>query len=203
MKVAIIVLFCLVSSVITFKPISFESPSPITISVASACDEFHGDFNCTCTQSVFNPCCPWWEPEKCPPPVSQQKKDVAKQKADWFDSAAYNLAVITGALAFGLPESAIALGVSASTAGIAKQMAEDQKQIVKDPFDPAYYEIYDPAWPSAEDLGLSYSDNGHLNNMVWYTQAMAQMADMIYVTGNRVTSCQLRAPDASPINSRG
>jgi hypothetical protein len=173
-----------------------ESPViEVSISSAQACDEFHGDNNCTCQQSVFNPCCPWWQPWKCPSPVPQNKKDVAQAKADWFDSASYSLAVITGALAFGLPESIIAMGVAGSTAAIAKQLAEDQRKIIRNIQDADYWQAYDPPWQSAESLGLSYTENYWVNQMVGDTQGVAQMADMISVESAKALACDMNGAD--------
>jgi hypothetical protein len=186
MKPVIIVLFFLVSSVISFKPPTLESPSVVTVTVAQACGGW------------WDPCCPWWEPWKCPAPVPQNKKDVAQNKADYYDSAAYSLGVITAAMALGLPESAIAFGIAGSTGLIAKQLAEDQRRIIRNIQDADYWVGYDPPWQSAESLGLSYTENYWVNQMVGDTQGVAQMADMISVESAKALACEQAGADCGP-----
>ena len=45
------------------KPPTLESPSLVTITVAQSVRRISRDYNCTCQQSIINPCCPWWQPE--------------------------------------------------------------------------------------------------------------------------------------------
>jgi hypothetical protein len=183
----------LFTSVISFKPMSFESPSPVTITTAQACDEFHGDNNCTCQQSIFSPCCPWWEPSKCPPPIKQAIKEAAYRASDWLYDAGFVLGSIATPTCIGAAVGGgLACAASLPTSALAFALSRSADKIVRDPFDPDYYQVYDAPWPSIDsfDPPLIYTDNGYLNNMLWYAQAIEQMADMAYVSANRVTTCQ-------------
>lgn len=182
---AVLVCFALTGEP-TIAPILFSDPS---ISTAAACDEFHGDFNCTCQQSLFNPCCPWWQPEKCPPPINRHKKDVAKASADYFENAETFFAVVA------LPTCAAGLILPCVTAGAvgfyANRLALEQHKIVSDPFDPDYMWPYELTIPSAESLGMAYTDVHELNVLIYITTIIAGYGDFIYNTSNRVSSCQL------------
>lgn len=179
--------------VMSVSPAPVELPPLLAVSIANACDEFHGDNNCTCQQSIFNPCCPWWEPSKCPPPIKKAIKDAAERASNWLFDAGFVLAAIAAPTCVGAAVGGgLACAASLPTSGFAFAMSRSADKIVRDPFDPDYYQVYDAPWPSIDsfDPPLIYTDNGHMNNMLWYAQAVAQMADMAYVSGNRVTSCQ-------------
>ncbi len=193
MKTIIFFILSLAFAGLSFKPITFESPSPVRISIAQACNEFQGDDDCSCQQSIFNPCCPWWEPSKCPPPIKQAIKEAANRASDWLFDAGYVLAAIATPTCVGAAVGGgLACAASLPTSGFAFAMSRSADKIVKDPFDPAYREVYYPPWPEVDsfDPPLIPTDNGHMENMRWYVQAIEMMADMAYVSANRVTSCQ-------------
>jgi hypothetical protein len=204
MKSAIIVLFFLVSSVTSFKPPTLESPSLVTITVAQACDEFHGDYNCTCQQSIINPCCPWWQPWKCPPAAKARVKAAAAQGSDYLSNAkgflgaaevstcgAGILAGITGNLG-----AAMAMGVPCigSMAGsfAAGQFKDLFDQVNRDPWDNLWWQDYEGmGLPSLESVGIVGGYSGW-----WWTDRLIDdalwgvyYADFIYVTANRLSTC--------------
>lgn len=180
----------LIFSVLSFKPVTFESPSPVVVNIAAAyCDEFHG-IPCTdCRESVFNPCCPWWQPEKCPDPIKKAKKDAARGLQFYY---AGNVAFLTS---LGIGAGVVAGPIGAAGPGIAAAVATYKAwswgTVVSDPPDDQYQIPYDGrSWPSIEELGLWYTDYDSLNNLVWVAQAIVFYADFVYVSANRVTSCQ-------------
>lgn len=162
----------------------------VSISSASACDEYHGDFNCTCTQSVFNPCCPWWEPEKCPPAVKQKQKDAARRLQFYYmGNVAFLSSLAIGAGVVAGPIGAAGPGIAAA---VASYKAWSWGTVVSDPWDERYQEAYGGMeWPSPDMFGLWYTNYESLNNLVWVTQALVYYADFVYVSANRTTSCQL------------
>lgn len=155
-------------------------------------------------EAVPNPCCggidtgpcTWWTPEGCaaptpPPVVPDAKKQLAKAKRDYYDSAAYGFNLIMGGTCPWLPYTKWVCGSATFMWANALQFSKDQQKIVTDPWDPDYWQPYDAPWPSAESLGLWYTDSGTLNNLLWYSQAIAQAADFIYVSANRASSCAM------------
>jgi hypothetical protein len=185
-----------------------ESPLlEVSISSAIACDEFHGDNNCTCQESVFNPCCPWWKDKsewdascfpdgKVPPKpaIRQAKKDAARKLQFYY---AGNVAFLTS---LGIGAGVVAGPIGAAGPGIGAAVATYKAwswgTVVSDPWDENFQQPYDGgAWPSPEELGLWYTNYDSLNNLVWTAQTLVFYADFVYVSANRATSCEMAGVD--------
>jgi len=174
------------------------------VSIAQACDEFHGDFNCTCAQSIFNPCCPWWEPSRCPPALRQRAKDAAQAGSNYLSEAsgglgAFELATcgttivaaatanLAAAAAFGVP----CLG------GMSGRYAADRfkaifDRAVTDPPDYNYWSDYEGgSWPTLADIGVDgYTGWWWVDNLIGDVQGAEFYSDFAYVSNNRLTTCQ-------------
>lgn len=201
-NILVLVLSLAVFSVLaepTIMPIVFNNPG---MSIASACDEFHGDANCQCWESVFNPCCPWWEPEKCPPPINQHKKAVAKAAGDYFTNAE------TFFIVFGIPTCAAALIVPCATAGAlafyANRLAGEQYRIANDPRfmfvigpDPDYRSPAVLSIPSAE---IAYTGNPYVDNLIYGTTVIAGYGALIETSANRVSLCDNAGEDCGDMH---
>ncbi len=128
-------------------------------------------------------------------PIKAAKKAAAQRNADIFT----NLGIFFGGAAVGpctiIPEPYACAG-SMTGLAISTALAFWQTKIVqKDPWDENYLSIYDPPWPSAEELGLSYTNDYSLNQMIGDTQGVVQMTNFILVEVDRYTSCQMANVD--------
>ncbi len=167
---------------------------PSLVGIANACDEFHGDFNCTCQQSIFNPCCPWWLPLKCAP-ISPEMKDRAKLWSFGLNAGALYVEPVI--VLYGLGCAGQGDYVSCATTLVlmaAKKSLEIGKhwadKFVQDPFDENYgqpYEsqFYDPVSLGAPDCG-GQDFCEYFNAHTSYTYGFWEAA---YVSANRAASC--------------
>lgn len=197
-KPSLILLFCLVVSLFvepTITPILFNDPS---LSLAQACDEFHGDANCKCNESIFNPCCPWWEPEKCAA-FKKRKKDVAQYVEDYARRRGVDFLAIGLALKF-VPGPSAAVGQAIGSAALVLAVvSEKAAEVRKDPFTNDYLEPYPGGdWPNADSLGLTYTGWWWNDYPIGVAQGIAYYTDFITHEADRYTSCRQVGPDACP-----
>jgi hypothetical protein len=127
MKNAIIVLFFLVSSVTSFKPPSFESPSVVKITAAEAfCDEFRR-IPCSDCRKVFSTVLPWWIPDRCAAvkskTTSRRKTILLHKRGDRFRRFGAASGAVGGAMAL----------FSALMGAYSASLALDQSKIANDP----------------------------------------------------------------------
>ena len=178
----------------------------VSSSEAQACDEFHGDNNCTCEQSIFNPCCPPWEPWKCPAggpagqPASVLSPDEKAQLHKDADKMATGVKYFTfiAATARRSPDPIARLIAAAATAAATgAQLGEFYlRAAANDPWDAAFASPYAAPLLSPGQLGMEYCQGeGGLvwacNELVYSFTVIAQNGDGAYVSLNRSGSCSL------------
>jgi hypothetical protein len=218
MRILLATLFCLFFSMFepTVAPIISGNPS---MSAAVACDEFHGDYNCTCQESIFNPCCPWWKDKSewdasCfpndpkPQPivhrgVSQADKDRYTQDAEKFKTGAkYFAAMAATAALFGKDEVQEVIFKLSTTAAVLATWAQYYFEgLAKDPPVENWWEAYDAPVPSAEELGLEYyysadsTAGAYYNWLVDLTRMVYRNGDGAYESLNRSGTCEIENYD--------
>ena len=202
MKKFIMVLAFMFASVASLKSVSFESPSPVTVTIAAAyCDEFHGIPCADCRESIFNPCCPWWEPWRCAA-TKQRKKDVAAYVEDYTKRRVVDMAAISVALSY-VPGGGTALKqlIGPVTLTLAVY-GEKASAVRKDPFRWDFLEFYDgdwlKAWNDIAATGLSYNGWWWNDELVGNAVGLSYYADYITNEADRFTSCKqmgLDCPD--------
>jgi hypothetical protein len=71
---------------------------------------------------------------------------------------------------------------------------QHQRRFAQDPWDPEYNQPYDGVWPSLESLGIYEwypTESEFMDNLAGNIQRIEFLGDFIYVTANRVSSCQM------------
>jgi hypothetical protein len=147
----------------------------------------------------WDPCCPWYEPERCEA-FKKRKKDVAEYVENYMKRRTVDLAAIGLALGF-IPAAGPAVGqATRGGALVAAVVSEMAGRVKKDPPTDLYLEFYQGGpWPSAESLGLGSYTGWWWNdypieaaqNIAWYT-------DYITTEADRYTSCKQVGPDVCP-----
>jgi hypothetical protein len=202
MKIAIAVLLLVALAIPaepTIAPLILNDQS---ISTAAACDEFHGDFNCTCEQSIFDPCCPWWEPWKCPRPdlvvQTAEQKQRTKVWVERIDRAIVYvdaLAAVSSVYCAASNENDMCAWAS-TYIQIAVGLRVARKWInMTDPFDPNYRQPY---YPAGGTLGLSCEDGPLVDYCTWMAnrlQYVSMFWDGVYNSINRSQSCADRGQE--------
>ena len=117
---------------------------------------------------------------------------VAGNNASYFNNAKIVFEV------FIIPTCAAGLPCLTSTAMTfySDHLARELEKITIYRWDPNFLDPYNGMpWPSAESLGLSYTSDYYLNNLVGDIQGVIQMADFVYVEANRASSCDMANVD--------
>jgi hypothetical protein len=148
--------------------------------------------------------CPMdWHPPPCgipPQPVKDQKKIAAQAASDYhakameFFSAWMAVTCAADKLGYAPAKAGCAAGGMGLAAAAAAKAREDR--IVRDPFDPNYWEIYNGRYLSYDELGMSeflaLADGPGAGSM-WaiaeHVQVMEMLGDRIGVAFDRVMSC--------------
>jgi hypothetical protein len=175
---------------------------PSLVGVANACDEFHGDNNCTCQQSIFNPCCPWWKDKSqwdascfAKPALTQDEKDQLWKDAAKMGQGARLFALIAATFRGFGPDPVAQLIVKAAAAGaLGAQWA--QVYLEAQAADPDDYDKsdYDAPWWTAEQLGFELCDGegafpDYCNAFIWNVPRIQRNGEGAYVSLNRSSGC--------------
>jgi hypothetical protein len=126
-------------------------------------------------------------------PIPQWKKDLATANANYLASGKTFFSGVVGA--------ACVAGVSGlvckTAAGIVvflDHAEQQQRKFAADPWDPHFNEPYEGIWPSFESLGIYQwypTQSEFMNAVAGNIQRLVSLGDFIYVTANRVSSCQM------------
>jgi hypothetical protein len=176
----------------------FNVVTVVTPAIAQSCDEFHGIPCADCRFSIFNPCCPWWEPWRCAA-TKQRKKDVAAYVEDYVKRRVVDMAAISTALAF-VPGGGTALKQLTGPVTLALAVYGERSSAVrKDPFRWDFLEFYQGGdWPSADSVGMQYTGWWWNDQLVELAQGVSYYTDYITNEADRFTSCKqmgLECPD--------
>jgi hypothetical protein len=126
-------------------------------------------------------------------PIPQWKKDIATANANYLASGKQFFSGVIGAACV----AGISGLVCKTAAGIVlflDKAEQQQRKFAADPWDAQYNEPYDGVWPSMESLGIYDwypTESEFMNNLATNIQRLVFLGDFIYVTANRVSSCEM------------
>jgi hypothetical protein len=131
-------------------------------------------------------------------PIPQWKKDLATANANYLASGRQFFSAVVGAACV----AGISGLVCKTAAGIVTflDVAEaQQRKFAQDPWDPLFNEPYAGIWPSLESLGIYWypTQSEFMNALAGNIQRLFSLGDFVYVTANRVSSCQMAGSDCA------
>jgi hypothetical protein len=126
-------------------------------------------------------------------PIPQWKKDIALANANYLASGKQFFSGVIGAACV----AGISGLVCKTAAGIVlflDRAEQHQRRFAQDPWDPEYNQPYEGVWPSLESLGIYEwypTESEFMDNLAGNIQRIEFLGDFVYVTANRVSSCQM------------
>lgn len=128
-----------------------------------------------CGEDWYTPCCPWWEPEKCPPPIKAKIRDGARAASRYYGEAFnfFSLAAIpicaSTAAAFPMIVPCVGVGGGGAYAAIMKGIYDNIADAASRYAigTPPYWEPYELWIPTAADLGIEYTGDANTDNMIY------------------------------------